>query len=317
MKKINSILLATLSLLIVSCDDIIEEDLTNDNIQTISPNEGAVIEGNTVQFVWQALDGADDYRLQILNTNQSLVVDTLVTTTNFNAVLNPGDYQWRVKGENFAYTTQYTFPINFTMTASDDLTNQNVQLSTPSDNFYTNDTSIILTWSSIASAESYSLDVIKLNGGEETVLQEMDINAVNYTLPASIFDEDAEFVWKVKAVNSTSESSFSERSIFIDRQTPNQPSLVTPLEAEETTALTVTFNWLTGADTGNIQSVTTNTFEISSDSNFGSLLFTEDLQNNSIPITFEDSGTYYWRVRTFDAAGNVGDYSITRSVVIL
>ena len=316
MKKRINILLAILTLFIFSCDDIIEEDIENDTIQTLFPTEGLLIEGNTVQFAWQALDGADDYRVQVINSNQLLVIDSLVTVTNISFVLNPGSYQWRVKGENFAYTTQYTFPVNFSVEASDDLTNQNVMLLTPSNDFYTNNTNIILTWSPIVSAEDYSLDVIKNNGGQETILQEINILNTNFTLPTNIFDVDAEYIWKIKALNSTSETSFSERTLFLDRQPPGQPSLVSPSDLESFATATVNFNWTIGSDTGNIQSTRTNTLEISTDINFGTLLLSEDLESNSYQHIFADSDIYYWRILTFDAAGNIGDYSIVRSLTI-
>nr|WP_321234623.1 hypothetical protein [uncultured Psychroserpens sp.] len=316
MKKIPNILFALITLFIVSCDDIVEEDIENDIVQTIFPTEDTVINGNTVQFAWQELDGADDYRVQIINDNQLLVVDSLVTVTAIDFVLNPGNYQWRVKGENFAYSTQYTFPINFSVEISEDLTNQNVILLTPSNNFYTNDTNIILTWTSISSANDYSLDVIKNNGGQETVLQEVNLVDTNFTLPTNIFDEDAEYLWKIKALNATSETSFSERTIFIDREVPGQPSLVSPSNLEAFSDATIDFNWTIGSDSGNIQSTRTNTLEISTDINFGTLLLSEDLENNSYQYTFSDLGTYYWRVIIFDAAGNIGDYSAVRSFTI-
>lgn len=128
MKTINNIIIIALSIFAWSCDDIVEEDITNDMILTISPTEGAIIEGNTVQFSWQELDGSDNYRVQVINNNQAIVVDSLSSTSNFSVALNPGTYQWRVKGENFAYSTQYTFPINFSVEASDNLTTQNLYL---------------------------------------------------------------------------------------------------------------------------------------------------------------------------------------------
>jgi hypothetical protein len=317
MKKTTNILLTFLVLFAYSCDDIIEEDISNDTILTISPVEGAVIEGNTAQFFWQTIDGADNYRIQVMSSNQALVVDSLVTTTNLGLVLNPGDYQWRIKGENFAYATEYTFPINFTMVTSDDLTNQTVELLTPSGNFYTNETNLILTWSPIVTADSYSLDVIKINGGEQTILQETNLEQPNYSLSSLTLSEDAEYTWKIKAVNQISESAFSERSIFIDRETPGQPALVAPIDLEIFDTFTILFNWINGSESGNIQSTKINTFEISTDINFGSIIFSEAISNNSIQVTFDNSGTYYWRVRTSDEAGNVGPYSAVRTLDIL
>ncbi|WP_040254161.1 hypothetical protein [Psychroserpens mesophilus] len=315
-KTLSYVFIIQLLIIAFSCDDIVEEDIENDTIQTIYPTEGMLIQGNTVQFAWQELDGADEYKVQVIDANQLLVVDSLVTVTNINFILNPGSYQWRVKGENFAYSTQYTFPINFSVEASDNLTNQNVMLLTPSDDFYTNDTNIILTWSPITNADIYSLDIIKNLSGQQTVYQETNITNTNVTLPSDIFEEDAEYVWQVKALNANSETNFSNRSIFVDREIPNQPSLVSPNNLESFTTFTIDFNWTTVNDTGNVQSLKSNVIEISTDINFGTVLFSETLVNNSYQFTFDNIGTYYWRVKTFDEAGNIGDYSVVRTLVI-
>lgn len=316
MKKPNDyIFLCLIFLSIISCDDILEEDISNDTIQMITPIQGAIIEGNTVQFSWQNLNGADNYRIQVLNSNQSYALDSLVSTNNFVYTLNPGSYQWRVKGENFAYETQYTFPVGFTVEASDNLSNQTVILLTPSNNIYTNNTNIILTWNSLNAADYYNLDLIKLFNGQETVFQQTNILPTSFNVPSSTFTEDAEYKWKVKALNSTSESPFSERSIYVDRATPNQPALVSPND-QATVTNVVTFNWVNGTDTGNVQSTITNTIEISSDINFSALINTSNTVNNSYQYTFSSSGSYYWRVKSSDAASNVSDFSNVRSITI-
>ena len=317
MKKTNKLmlLLAIIGLLF-SCDDILEEDITNDAVIITAPVEGAVISGNTVNFSWQNLDGADTYRVQVINNDQTTVVDSLVTETTYNYVINPGAYQWRVKGVNFAYETAYTFPVNFTVEASDDLSTQNIVLLTPSDNLYTNDPNFIFTWNGISTADSYTLDIIKNNAGMQTVLQETGITAPNYTADPAIFDEDAEYQWKVKAVNTTSETGFSQRSIFLDRVNPNQPNLVSPTNAEIVTSTTVNFNWTNGADTGTLQTEITNTIEIASDINFTTIINTSKTINNTVQFTFASVGTYYWRVKAIDLATNESDYSAVNSLEI-
>lgn len=316
MKKLNSYLLFTLTLLsIISCDDILEEDITNLMMEIISPSQGSTIEGNTVTFSWQTLSGADDYRIQVLTDNQAYVLDSLVSSNNFVYALDPGTYQWRVKGENFAYATQYTFPVSFTLVASDNLSNQTLILQTPSNNLYTNNTDIILTWSSINSAEYYNFELIKNLNGQQTVFQENNITSTMFTLPTDSFDEDAEYFWKIKAVNSTSQTSFSQRSIFVDRVIPNQPNLVSPNDQQVSPSI-VSFNWTNGSDAGAVQSTITNTIQISSDINFNSIVHTFNTSNNSYQYIFENSGSYYWRVKSFDAAGNVSDFSNVRSVNI-
>ena len=64
-KQSNILILAVLFLITYTCDDILEEDITNDVVQTTAPSSNSVIEGNTVQFSWLGIDGADNYRIQI------------------------------------------------------------------------------------------------------------------------------------------------------------------------------------------------------------------------------------------------------------
>ncbi|HEX9600806.1 MAG TPA: hypothetical protein VF985_04900 [Mariniflexile sp.] len=315
MKTLNRSLLFILILSSFSCDDILEEDITNDAIQIVAPIEGTVIEGNTVQFSWKELDGADDYRIQIIKSNQVFEVDSLVATNTFKYILNSGTYQWRVKGVNFAYNTAYTFPVNFSVEASDDLSIQNVVLLTPSNNFYTNGTSLIFTWSQLENATYYSFELIKNLSGEQTVVQEPNITLTSYTANSSVFDEDAKYIWKVKALNGTSETSYSQRSIFIDRVQPNQPSLSSPADQSMETT-TVTFNWTNGVDTGNVKSAITNTIEIASDADFNTVIHLASTQNNTYQYEFGATGTYYWRIKAVDEATNESDYSTVRSVVV-
>ncbi|MDO5981440.1 hypothetical protein [Flavivirga spongiicola] len=326
MKKLNNtilypnwysiILILTLLFIAFACDDILEEDITNDVVQVISPTEGTVIEGNTVQFLWQTIEGADSYRVQIIKNNQRHVADSLVTITNFTYNLDPGDYQWRIKAENFAYETDYTFPINFEMRASEDLSNQSVLLQTPSENLYTNNKNIIFTWNSLASADTYTFVLAKKLGGEQTVFQQADITKTSLNIDPTKLDEDAEYIWKLKAINTTSETFFSVRSLFIDTVIPNQPTLSEPLDDAKVSPSSVTFNWANGADSGTIQSLITNTLEISTNADFNTIIHSASTTNNSAVYEFVTPNTYYWRIKAIDAAKNESDYSIVRSIVI-
>lgn len=317
MKKQNKILLILISFfLICACDDILEEDITNDIVQIISPIEGVVIEGNTVQFRWEALEGASDYKIQIIKSNQVYEVDSLVTTNTFTYTIDDGDYKWRVRGENFAYQTPYNFPVNFTVEESEDLSNQTVALNTPSTSFYTNNTNLTFTWSKINIADSYSFELVKNLSGEQTVFQEADITATSLNIDASLLDEDSEYIWKVKAINTASESSFAERSFFIDTENPSQPSLSLPADEEAVNPSLITFNWTNGSDTGNIQSVITNTLEISTGIDFNTILHSNKTENNSAQYNFESANTYYWRVKAVDVASNESDYSVVRSIIV-
>lgn len=321
--KINNTLKVTmLSLLCISvfsCDDIVEEDLTNDTITIITPTTGQVITSNAVSFQWNALEGADDYKVQIENNANVIILDSLVPNNNFEYPLEPGNYKWRVRGENFAYQTAFTFPTDFTVEASDDLTNQNVFLNTPSDDFYTNSPSgILTTWSAINTADSYTFELDKqLSGNTTTLYQEANITNTSHTIISTFLNEDAEYIWKVKAFNSTTatETEYSTRSVFLDTTIPNTPTLVSP--ANNATAVINTdiiFNWDTGTDPGSINAPLSSVLEIATNTTFTNA----DIYNttsNSQSISFIVAGTYYWRVKTNDSAGNQGIVSAYNTIV--
>ncbi len=303
-------------ILFLSCDDILEENLTDDLVTPIAPTEGSIITNNLVNFSWNPLEGADDYRLQLSNASQNNVIllDSLIHGTSFQYPLEPGTYQWRIRGENFAYETAYSFPVVFTIEASSDLANQTLILNTPTDNLYTNNSNLLFTWNDLQYADSYTFELVKNLNGQTTVAQQSGINATNYSVNASIFDVDAEYIWKVKAVNSTSETIYTSRSIYLDRQAPNQPSLVSPADEESIIGTMVDFNWTVGQDSGNIQSEVNSILEIAQDANFNTIIENLTITNGSAQqITIANLGTYYWRVKTNDAAGNSSSYSVSRS----
>lgn len=103
-------------LFLLSCEDIINEiNIENDSIELIAPFDGAVLMEGTVQFDWQSMEGASTYRIQIARPNfnnpeqiifNEIVQDSLTTSSEFT--IEPGTYQWRVRGENGAYISPYT-----------------------------------------------------------------------------------------------------------------------------------------------------------------------------------------------------------------
>jgi len=305
-------------LLFMSCDDILEENITDDLVTLITPTSESVIANNVVNFAWNPIGGAENYRLQVLDATQNhlIVLDSLVSETSFQHPLDPGSYEWRIRGENFAYETAYSFPISFTVIASSDLTNQSVILNTPTANLYTNSTNIVYTWNALPFADSYTFELIKNLNGQTTVAQQTGITATNYSANASVFDVDAEYIWKVKAINTNTETGFTTRSIYIDRVAPNQPTLVTPADDEIITELNIDFNWTLGQDSGNIQSDVVSMLEIALDANFNTIIETITVNNGtSQQVSIPNIDTYFWRVRAKDAAQNVSSYSTVRTFV--
>lgn len=301
------VLVFCVSVLSFSCDDIIEEDLTNDIIQTVYPTEGVVIESNVVSFSWNALDGADDYRVQVYDLDQIKVHDTLVSNTLVSLPMTQGGYQWRVRGENSAYQSTYSFPVYFEVEETLILTNQQVVLSSPSNNYVTNNNNVSLVWGSLSAAEFYNLEIVKNNS--LIVYQSGDITVTNFNLDSTILDEDAVYTWKVKALNHSNSTAtvFSTRTLSVDTVNPNQPQNSQPVDnSSQGSATTVDFSWTIPADSGTVQSSISYTIEIASDTAFTDIIQTSNVNGTTFSQSFTTIGDYYWRITAKDAAGNVG-----------
>lgn len=312
MKTINRLLFVVLAIVLYSCEDIIEEDITNDNLTIVYPKNNEQIESNVVNFQWESLKGADKYRLQVFSESQNMVLDSLVNKNNFTYPLTAGKYQWRVRGENFAYETAYTFPASFTLIATTDLSKQQVQLAFPQADLYTKETSFTFSWTALSAAEYYVFQLINVTSGNLLVLEKSDLTGSSFTLPVGTITEDGQYLWKLKAVNSESETEtpFATRTFYVDRVVPNQSQNLLPLNNSiHIIDSPVNFTWTVPADTGVVISPVTYVIQIASDQNFTNIIQTAPVPNPEYIYTFSSIGDYYWRVKTVDKAKNESNYS--------
>jgi hypothetical protein len=309
MKTINKIILFSLATVVLSCDDIFEEDITNDIVQIISPAKDTKIESNVVSFKWNSLKGADKYRIQVFTTDQVLLLDSLTTKANLTLPLNAGNYLWRVRAENYAYQSTYSFPSSFSTTIPDDLTNQQVILSSPDNDKFVNFINVTLNWIPLNKATSYSVKVVKTSTGEE-VFSKNDLtdNSVMLDKPTL---EDGNYEWRIKAKNTDSETKqYSARKFNIDTTSPNQPKNTLPADNSTQSANTaVTYTWSIPADVGLAKSPISYVVEFASDVTFNSIVDTINSNTTTLQYTSTTKGVYYWRVRAIDGAGNIGTNS--------
>ncbi len=98
---------------IYSCDEIIEvTDISDENVSILAPTDATTITTGTINFNWNDINEANEYRIQIAtptfeNATQ-IAVDSLVTSSAFSHLLEVGEYQWRVKALNSTFETDYT-----------------------------------------------------------------------------------------------------------------------------------------------------------------------------------------------------------------
>lgn len=313
MKTISKLLFIALCVAAVwSCEDIMEEDITNDQVITVAPTDNQEVHGNVVTFRWNELKGADDYRLQVYSEGQNIVLDSLVHTNNFTYSVIPGTYQWRVRGENFAYQTAYTFPLHFTLFESDDLTSQQVPLVAPSSGIYTNNTAQVFTWTGINAAQYYDFQLINVSAGNTVAHQQTEIEETSYALSSAIISQDGQYMWKVKAINpdNDTETQYASRTFYVDRTAPNQPLNSLPANnSTDNTGNEINFEWNAATDSGPINSPVNYSFQIATDTGFNSVVQSVTTATASYAYIFTNTGIYYWRVKSNDQAGNQSGYS--------
>lgn len=319
MRKNNQIHLITiLAFIFISCEDILEEDIQDEQVISLNPKDGDTIQGNTIQFNWGELKGADEYRIQIFeNDNLSIIRDTIVQTINHSEVLSPGSYRWRIRGQNSAYTSIYSLPESFTLVTSDDLTNQTVLLTSPSDQIYLNNNEVLFNWQHLDNSDFYNFELQSITtSGNITIHLENQMLDNVLTLDDEVISQDAHYRWKVKALNAQSETIFFSRDFFIDTQNPQIPVTNIPEYEDQFDIMEeVQFQWSYPSEYNQIAPVLT-LFEIANDQNFQNIIFSDQISTNNTNYEFEESGSFYWRIRGEDLAGNIGSFTQNGKIII-
>ncbi len=313
----NKILIGLLFCLTFGCQDVLEKDISSKTVDIIFPPTNAVVISNTINFQWNKLDGVKTYRIQIYDKNQFLIIEKVVEDLNYSySFQNPNEYQWRVRGENFAYTSNYSNFVKFTIISPVDLTTQNIVLTNPINNLYTNSKNLFLTWQSLPNTTGYKLDVINTTNGQN-VYSIANLSTNNSTLSATNLAQDGVYQWKVQGFNLTSTTPIATATFFLDTTLPNQPNPISPANnTSKTINQPVSFSWSIAPDAGTVQSTISYIIEFSQDSNFGTILQSSASTTNSFSQTFLTANTIYWRVKALDAAGNIGVISIPFKLII-
>jgi len=306
-----------------SCNAIFENDITKDKVNLILPQNGQVFSTNQVNFKWQELEGAINYRIEIVSPSfsnlENFILDSLVSGDTYSFILNPGEYQFQLRGENSGYQSLYTGPYSITIDSISDLTDKTLSLSSPVENYYTNNTNIICNWIELYAADTYEF---QLREGSDFLLSttpihnKTDIYSITYTIPEDYLEE-GEYSWGVKGHNQNSSSDFTSSNFSIDLTSPNDVILVIPLDDATTTSSTVVFKWNSGVDTGIAKSPVSTTIEIYKDVDFtDEYEIIDNITTDSLELTLTPD-EYWWRVYAVDEAGNESEFdSEERKVTI-
>jgi hypothetical protein len=298
--KIRNALIFFILVVIVGCKTFFEPDISNNSIKLLSPTTGTETEIASQTFWWEKVDGASDYRLQIVSpsfdSTEVLILDTLVSTDKFIFVLYPSVLEWRVRAENSVYQTNWTMN-KLQIYSTSDLTRQKVNLLSPGT--VTNSNTIRFQWDGLYNAKSYVF--VAFNEKWE------EVSAVTPTKVDTTFLEkdfsDGKYVWGVKAKNPISESLYSQKSLIVDTTPPSIPILSSPSDSSAVSSTTVVFTWNSSDLTSGISQ---DSLKIFSDKSLTNLVKSFACNSKSSEVSFTSHTLYYWNVLSVDKAGNVG-----------
>lgn len=292
----NKFFFGVFFLLFVSCEEILlVPDISEQKVSLVAPADGSVLFSTGITFNWNKIENADKYHLQIAKPNFSspvqIILDTLVSNTNFTKQLNIGKYEWRVKGVNSGYETVYK-SWSFEILNNDAFQDNTVVLISPSNNLITKNVAQKLSWQNIIGANGYH---IQIQDGNNALVKEETTSSTNidFTFP------DGNYNWKVKASNGSKETLYTSRTILVDTKIPNTPVLSNPVNASTTVATDITFQFSRAPISGSKESDSIYVYNESALTNLNFKDKTSSSYNKTLP-----TGTYYWYVQSFDEAGN-------------
>ena len=186
------------------------QNLITQTILLVGPEENQSQSDSMVSFLWQEVEVASNYRIQIATpdfSNSSFIIeDLIVDSDNYSTNLPEGDYQWRVRGENDTSVTPYStgtfFIDNSAPTAP--------ILNAPADRD-TVSSPVIISWSIDESSTQDTLYIYSDSLLNDLVLQ-VGLSETSYTFTNAILDR---YFWRLRSVDSAGNvSSFSSPRSF-------------------------------------------------------------------------------------------------------
>lgn len=318
-------LIILLALVLVSCREVFEKDITNEIPDMIIPSGYSVVNVNPVHFKWNPLDGATKYRLEIVSPSfddiSLFAYDTVVSLNQIFLALDSLSYEYRITAMNAGYISKTYGPISFTVGSS--IANNNlVTLTNPVVDAYLRSSQVgSFSWSPLANALSYEFT---LRAGADftnsTIIEQQSaISTTMISLPSTSELSEGIYWWAVKAyLSSGVELPFSKRKFIVDNTPPSSPS--GPFSPSGNTINGISlFSWSNGVPPTISQSPYYSVLEIASDNTFSVIDISESIQgsNVSIDLSSLNNGTYFWRVKNIDLAGNESNYSTTQQFYVL
>lgn len=301
------LLIVVLSLGIVyGCEEIVSvPDISQEVVEVLAPIDGSVLENEEVTFSWNEIEFADQYQIQVAQPTfveasqvvlDTILGDSLQSFRNFTKTLNPNVYQWRVRGLNSNFSTDYSTQSFEVLVPVDDdeqvdLSTESVMLLAPFDNAVLNDTNVTFSWESVTEATSYRFQIAFPNfeNPEQLVIDQSFDMAGSQSFD---LEDNTSYQWRVKALNEISETAYTTRDVSInitEDLSEQTVIIVAPENAFETQETSVVLSWESLEEAALYRVVIT-------DLSNNTIFLEETTAETNLTVAFE-VGEYTWAVR--------------------
>ncbi|MCH2045457.1 MAG: DUF4962 domain-containing protein [Saprospiraceae bacterium] len=307
------LVLGLYSLMLISCSAIFEPDLGKQEVVLLSPPNNYETGVQTQELIWEEIDDASSYRLQIVSENfnyiEDYVLDTTISTTMFTVSLAPKVYEWRVIALNNATESD---PTTHKLTVREDTTlvEQLVNTIQPINGASYDWDSVAFLWTDLTSALNYRL-VVATDPSFNS--QTIELNAL---IPYDFYYMNGEvgtgtYYWKIKALGSIDSSEYTTTQSFSIDAYPEQNS---PANGSTVTAFPLSLNWTSA--TSNIEDSLYIYYENEA-LPYRSLSSTSGVyQFTAADTVGKGAGSYYWQLRSVSNTGFLSSYTALREFKI-
>lgn len=273
----------------------------------LDPSNGMGGVHSPIVFNWQAREEAFyTFQLALDEDFTKVVLDTNLKDPNIQLNLNANNqtYYWRVSVtllNDILCPSEFTEPYFFVTNLAAPI------LESPKDNEELEVNEVILRWSEVGNATRYQLQISK----DSTFTKNLEhiVKLVDNFYYKHSLDEISVYYWRVKALNDSTESAWSNyRSFKTGLESPSIPILIDPIRGLTKLPAQPTLVWNKCSNTKYYE------LEYSTDTNFANnnvLIsgITDTAYTIEEPLDFYT--TYYWHVRAVNDSLLVNDDDTT------
>jgi len=254
-----------------------------------SPASGSTTCDTTPTLVWSWVNGTTHYDIQVDNNSDfsSPEIDQTTPATSHtpSSPLSSDTYYWRVRACNSYDCSDWTNPWDVTIILSPGPPAP----SSPANGSNTCDATPTFTWSSVAGATSYR---IQMDNNSDFSSPEINYSGSSTPHTPSLPLSPGTYYWRVRASNTCGDSNWSSVWSLTIIAAPGAPTLSSPANGSGTPDTTPTFIWLS------VSGATSYRIQVDDNSDFGSPEIDQTTPNTRYtPSSPLSTGTYYWRVR--------------------